>query len=154
VISSLLNYLKAFYVDGICIIERYNSTSQEASPLLKGQNIVERKKTIKNTFCWRKKVLYSSMVDNLKHFSSTLIETSSSRVNHQGFEDHEPGVKEDCFDAMSSQDHDLSSKYSSLQTTPFSVTDILSPFDESYRGQYSRNLDSTSHYMGPTRYLS
>lgn len=93
------------------------------------------------------------MVENLKPFSSTLIETSSSRVN-QGFEDHETGVKEDCFDAMSSQDHDLSSKYSSLQTTPFSVTDILSPFEESYRGQYSRNLDSTSHYMGPTRYLS
>ena len=38
---------------------------------------------------------------------------------------------------MSSQDLDL--KYSSLQTTPFSVSDILSPFEESYRqGGYAR----------------
>lgn len=37
---------------------------------------------------------------------------------------------------MSSQDLDL--KYSSLQTTPFSVSDILSPFEESYRQGYTR----------------
>jgi len=35
---------------------------------------------------------------------------------------------------------DLDLKYASLQlqTTPFSVSDILSPFDESYRQTYTR----------------
>jgi|FrelakmetLWP11LW_1041352.scaffolds.fasta_scaffold219915_1 hypothetical protein len=102
------------------------------------------------------------MVDKvfpLKSFTS-LIETSTPKAGHQQevfFPDHGQDrldVDKDCLDAMSSQDHELSSKYSaSLQTTPFSVSDILSPFDESYRQHYARTLDSSSHYMGPNRYL-
>ena len=87
------------------------------------------------------------MVDkgsNLKTYQT------SCRVGQVFEEEHEPGLK-DCLDAMSSHEQDLSSKYSLLQTTPFSVSDILSPFEESYRQQYGRNLDSTGHYMGPTR---
>ena len=97
----------------------------------------------------------TSMVDRafpLKSFSS-LIETTSNKAatsagqEEAAYEDHDP-------EAMSSQDQELSPKYSSslsFQTTPFSVSDILSPFDDAYRQHYARNLDSSAHYMGPTR---
>ena len=85
----------------------------------------------------------------LRSFSSLFEATSKAALEEAVYEDHEKG----CLDAMSSQDQDLSPKYSasSLQNTPFSVSDILSPFDESYRQHYARNLDSSAHYMGPTR---